>query len=181
MGKAKIIYTFEKSDDKTDFFEELVFGKMEIARLAFTNDETEAYQRCAYQLKQLCLGMEMPVSILMDIQETRETREQIKENILFSIKENVDYVTTSFIHSGKQARKVRELLNENGGTEISLIVKIEDGQENEEIDAILEAADGVMVESDPCMLKRTIMKKAFDARKILITTTQMLDFRVSSS
>ena len=50
-----------------------------------------------------------------------------------------------------------------------------------EMDAILEAADGVMVEHDPCILQREAMKKAYYARKMLITTTQMLDFRVGPS
>ena len=181
MGKAKIIYTLEESADKADIWEGLVWGGMEIARLSFTSGEMEAYKRSSCQLKQLCNGMEIPLSILMDVKGTDQTKEKMRENILFGIEENVDYVTVSFVHSGEEAGNVRKFLNENGGAHIGLIVKITDGQKMNEMDAILEAADGVMVEHDPCILQREAMKKAYYARKMLITTTQMLDFRVGPS
>lgn len=177
MGRAKMIYTLEESAGWLDVLEGFVLDEMEIARLFFASSEREAYRRLFDQVRQLGRKREVPFSILMDIKETNETKEKVQEDILFGIKEKVDYVTVSCIYSGKEVKNVRKLLDKNGGANIGLIVKIEEEQENYELDAILKMADGIMLENKPCVLQKEMMKKAYDAGKMMITTTQLLDFR----
>ena len=76
---------------------------------------------------------------------------------------------------------IRRLLNENGGSNITLIAKIENGKGIENLDSILEAADGIMIGKEVVpMLQKMIMKKVYESGKMLITETQMLDFHVDS-
>ena len=111
--------------------------------------------------------------------------ERDRQDILFGISENVNYVAASFIRSGKAVREIRELLDSNGGEHISIFPKIESSLGVENFDEILEESDGIMVargdlgiEIAPQLvpfIQKEIIAKCNAAYKPVITATQMLD------
>ncbi|MBR0410805.1 MAG: pyruvate kinase [Eubacterium sp.] len=111
--------------------------------------------------------------------------EKDKEDILFGIEQDVDFVAASFTRTAGDIHQLRGLLQENGGEKIRIIAKIENSQGVDNIDSIIEAADGIMIargdmgveipEEDVPVIQKEIIRKVFEAGKIVITATQMLD------
>ncbi len=116
--------------------------------------------------------------------------ERDKSDILFGIKNDVDFIAASFVRTKDDVWDLRRLLNENGGEEIKIISKIENMQGVENIDDIVAASDGIMVargdmgvELPYTMLpkiQKDIIKKCFRTGKYVITATQMLESMTKS-
>ena len=111
--------------------------------------------------------------------------EKDREDILFGIREGFDFIAASFTRSASDVEEIRALLRENGGDKINIIAKIENQQGVNNIDSIIEAADGIMIargdmgveiplEEVPVIQKKVIAK-VYQAGKQVITATQMLD------
>ena len=107
------------------------------------------------------------------------------EDIVFGIEQNVDFIAASFTRTADDIRKIREIMAKHDCDSIRIIAKIENMQGVENIDEIIEVADGIMVargdmgveiplEEVP-VLQKKIIKKCIAAGKIVITATQMLD------
>ena len=111
--------------------------------------------------------------------------ERDKEDIIFGIRQDFDFVAASFTRTARDIKQLRRLLKANGGENIRIIAKIENSQGINNIDSIIEAADGIMVargdmgvevpEEDVPVIQKVIIRKVFQAGKIVITATQMLD------
>ena len=71
--------------------------------------------------------------------------ERDRQDILFGLTENIDYIAASFIRDGESVRGIRELCRENGGEHVTIFPKIECALGVENFDEILEASDGIMV------------------------------------
>ena len=108
-----------------------------------------------------------------------------REDLLFGIQEDFDFVAASFTRTAEDVKEMRKLLDDNGGSSINIIAKIENQQGVDNIDAIIEEADGIMVargdmgveiplERVPIIQQR-IIEKVYQAGKVVITATQMLD------
>ena len=108
-----------------------------------------------------------------------------RQDILFGIEMDVDYVAASFVRSGADVKVLRSLLNENGGDRIKIISKIENTEGIENFKEILALSDGIMVargdmgvevdfEKLPGIQKKFI-KECCKAGKTVITATQMLE------
>ena len=67
------------------------------------------------------------------------------EDIAFATKMNVDYLALSFVSSVEDVLKVNDVLINLNNNHTSIIAKIENERALEEIDAIIENSDGVMV------------------------------------
>lgn len=115
---------------------------------------------------------------------------QDREDILFGIQNDVDYIAASFVRSAGDVEVIRKLLEDNGGSEIKIIAKIESTQGIENFEEILEAADGIMVargdmgvevayEKLPGIQKKFI-RRCVQSGKIVITATQMLESMTTS-
>ncbi|MDO5146123.1 MAG: pyruvate kinase [Eubacteriales bacterium] len=108
-----------------------------------------------------------------------------RQDILFGIREDIDFIAASFTRNAGDVRQIRQLLKKNGGEDIKIIAKVENAEGIENIDEIIEASDGVMVargdmgveipEEDVPILQKMIIQKVCSAGKIVITATQMLD------
>jgi pyruvate kinase len=107
-----------------------------------------------------------------------------KDDILFGIRMEYDFVALSFVRCADDVIAVRKLIEANNG-KMRIISKIENMQGIDNLDDILEVSDGIMVargdmgveipmEEVPILQKKMI-KKALAAGKIVITATQMLD------
>ena len=67
------------------------------------------------------------------------------EDLAFGLELGVDLVAVSFVQSATDLQRAREAARQAGRPALSLIAKIERPQAVDEIDAILDASDGVMV------------------------------------
>ena len=111
--------------------------------------------------------------------------ERDRQDILFGLTENIDYIAASFIRDGESVRGIRKLCRENGGEHVTIFPKIECALGVENFDEILEASDGIMVargdlgiEIKPELvphIQKEIIAKCNAAYKPVITATQMLD------
>ncbi len=116
--------------------------------------------------------------------------EKDKEDIIFAVENDVDYVAASFVRTKQDVIDLRKFLNYHGGHSVKIISKIENADGVEHFDEILEESDGIMVargdmgveveyEKLPGLQKRFI-KSCYGAGKIVITATQMLESMVHS-
>lgn len=107
------------------------------------------------------------------------------EDILFGIQEGFDFIAASFTRTAEDVKAIRKILVDNGGRGINIIAKIENQQGVDNIDSIIEVADGIMIargdmgveillEEVPIIQKK-IIGKVYTAGKQVITATQMLD------
>ncbi|HHW89435.1 MAG TPA: pyruvate kinase [Clostridiales bacterium] len=110
---------------------------------------------------------------------------QDEEDLIFGVKQDVDYIAMSFVRSADDVKEVRNLLNRNGGEDIEIIAKIENREGVNNIDEILRYSDGIMIargdmgveipfEQLPS-IQKNIIKKCYRAAKKVITATQMLE------
>ena len=107
-----------------------------------------------------------------------------KEDIRFGIRQGFDFIAASFVRTADCIKEIKAMLDEQGSS-MKVIAKIENAEGIENLDAIIEAADGIMVargdmgveipaEKVPHIQKK-IIRKCNEACKIVITATQMLD------
>ena len=108
-----------------------------------------------------------------------------REDILFGISQDVDFIAASFVQKKEDILQLRRLLEKNGGSDIKIIAKIENAQGVTNIDDIIEVSDGIMVargdmgveipyEEVP-VIQEKIIKKVYRTGKQVITATQMLE------
>ncbi len=114
-----------------------------------------------------------------------------KQDLRFGVTQGVDWISLSFVRQAEDIYTLKELLREEGAPELPVIAKIEKPQAIANLDAILDATDGVMVargdlgvemkaEKVPLLQKRII--KACNLRSIpVITATQMLESMITNS
>jgi pyruvate kinase len=125
-------------------------------------------------------GINIP-NISMDISSLTEKDCQ---DILFGIKNKVDFIGLSFIRNAEDVLRVRKILKENGAEDISLIAKIEKKEAVNNLKEIIETSDGIMIargdlgveiplENVP-LVQKDIIKKCNLLGKPVITATQML-------
>ena len=111
--------------------------------------------------------------------------EQDVLDIRFGIEHDFDYIAASFVRQGSDVVAIREVLHTYGGDNIRIIAKIENQEGVDNIDAILAAADGIMVARGDLgveipaakvpILQKQMIRKGLQAGKPVITATQMLD------
>ena len=64
--------------------------------------------------------------------------ERDRQDILFGLTQNIDYIAASFIRNGKAVEEIRELCLANGGEHVTIFPKIECALGVEKFDEILE-------------------------------------------
>jgi pyruvate kinase len=112
-----------------------------------------------------------------------------KEDIIFGIKQGVDFVALSFVRSATDIERARRFIR-TLGADTPIIAKIEKPEALQNLDEIISAADGVMVargdlgvelspEQVPLLQKR-IISACNKAEKPVITATQMLESMIET-
>ena len=118
--------------------------------------------------------------------------EKDKEDLLFGIANDIDYVALSFVRTADDIRHIREIIiaNIDKKKRLPIIAKIEKGEALQNIDEIIEEADAVMVArgdlgvecstEDVPLAQKMICKKANAAGKPVIIATQMLESMIEN-
>jgi len=111
-----------------------------------------------------------------------------KDDLLFAIGNEVDFIAQSFVRNKKDVLGVREFINQHKFN-CPLIAKIENRQGIQNIDDILDASDGIMIARGDMgvslpiyevpMIQKMIIKKCNKSKKLVITATQMLESMTS--
>jgi pyruvate kinase len=129
-------------------------------------------------------GINLPGVNLSTPALTRKDRDDLE----FGLQLDVDYVALSFVRRKEDVSELREILASRGRPDLPIIAKIEKPEAVEQLPAILEVADGVMVargdlgvevptEQVPT-LQKEIIRQANQMGRVVITATQMLESMV---
>ena len=130
-------------------------------------------------------GMNLPGMKL----STPSITEKDYRDLEFVIKHRVDYIALSFVRSAIEITKLKEWLDKKE-KQVPVIAKIEKKEAIDDFDAILKAADGIMIargdlgvelkpQSVPVIQKK-IIKRCNEEGKLVITATQMLESMINS-
>ena len=107
------------------------------------------------------------------------------EDIRFGVENDFDFIAASFVRRAADVEAVRAVLHECGGDDVKIIAKIENQEGVDNLDEILEVADGIMVARGDLgveipaarvpILQKQMIRKGLQQGKPVITATQMLD------
>lgn len=112
-----------------------------------------------------------------------------KENILFAIGKDIDFIAHSFVRNAADVKSIQDILDEHN-SEIKIISKIENQEGVDNIDEIIDASYGIMVargdlgievpmEKIPG-IQRMIIRKCIEKKKPVIVATQMLQSMIAN-
>ena len=106
-------------------------------------------------------------------------------DIRFGVENDFDFIAASFVRRPADVEAVRQVLHDCGGDNVKIIAKIENQEGIDNLDEILNAADGVMVARGDLgveipaakvpALQKQMIRMGLQAGKPVITATQMLD------
>ena len=107
------------------------------------------------------------------------------DDIRFGVENDFDFIAASFVRRAADVEAVRTVLRECGADDVKIIAKIENQEGVDDLDEILQAADGIMVARGDLgveipaarvpILQKQMIRKGLQAGKPVITATQMLD------
>lgn len=113
--------------------------------------------------------------------------EKDRKDLAFGVKQGVDFVALSFVRSAEDVQELRELLGKrgHGPDRIRIISKVEKPEAVANLEAIVEASDGIMVargdlgieipaERVP-LVQKDLIRRCLESAKPVIVATQMLD------
>jgi pyruvate kinase len=111
------------------------------------------------------------------------------EDLYFGIKQGVDYVAISFVRTDKDVRSVKDIIKKKGAF-IPVIAKLEKPEAIDNLEKIVDEADGLMVargdlgvemspEAVP-VIQKNIINSANKKGKPVITATQMLESMINN-
>lgn len=111
--------------------------------------------------------------------------EKDKNDVIFAATQDLDFVAASFVRRASDVLELRQILKDAGNESVQIIAKIENQEGVDNLEAILEVTDGIMVargdlgvevpaEEVP-MIQRRIIEACNAAGKVVVTATQMLE------
>ena len=107
--------------------------------------------------------------------------EQDKDDLLFGIRNGIDFVAASFVSRRQDVLDVRNFLDANGGQDIEIIAKIENQTGIDNVEEICEVCSGIMIgrvevpfAELPAIQKYLITKCRLLGKRV-ITATEMLE------
>ena len=116
--------------------------------------------------------------------------EQDKSDILFGIEHGVDFIAASFVSTKQDVLDIQKLLDENGGSDIEIIAKIENRSGVDNVTQICSACGGIMIARGdlgveiPYVEVPAVQKKLTRMCRLLgkrvITATEMLESMIQN-
>jgi len=115
--------------------------------------------------------------------------EKDEEDLRWALGVSVDFIALSFVRTGSDVDRVREIMREEG-VSLPVIAKIEKPQAIDNLDEVVQAFDGFMVargdlgvecplEQVPLLQKRVVEKARRNAKPVIVAT-QMLESMISN-
>jgi len=115
--------------------------------------------------------------------------EKDRNNIEYAIEKDIDFIAHSFVRNKQDVLDIRSILNA-ANSDIKIIAKIENQEGVDNIDEILEEADGIMIARGDLGIEvpqeripgiqRMLIRKSVMARKPVIVATQMLHTMINN-
>ena len=116
--------------------------------------------------------------------------EQDVADIRFAKENDVDFLAVSFVRSAEAVRDARQIIAEAGGHPMRIIAKIENQEGLDNLDEIIDAADGIMVargdlgvevefEQLPAA-QRDMVRRCVTAGKAVIVATHLLESMIDN-
>jgi pyruvate kinase len=160
-------------------------GRIELSALTVGNGSVECRVKRGGRITSH-KGLNLPGTAISAPTLTEKDRDDIR----FGVAHGVDYFALSFVRGPADIHAARQFLQGCGGDQ-PIIAKVERAEAVDSLDAILEAADGVMIargdlgvemgaEAVPLLQKRMIAA-ANRRRRVIITATQMLESMMTES
>ena len=113
-----------------------------------------------------------------------------KEDLLFGIEHDVDFIAASFVSTKDDVQAMRAFLDQNGGKDIEIIAKIENRAGVDNVAAICDVADGIMVArgdlgveipfAEVPAIQKLLMSKCRKLGKRVIVATEMLESMIQN-
>ncbi len=155
-------------------------GLMEIEVIEKGNDELTCKVingGVLYSRKSLAApGVDLNIPFISDID---------REDIIYACRHDGDYLAASFVQSAKDVLAIREILKEENREDMKIIAKIESQMGMNNLEEIVEVADGCMVArgdlgvevpmSDLPICQKKIVKLCRAHKKMCIVATEMLE------
>ena len=185
--KAKIIATLGNSTE--GLLEDIVAKGADAVLIdTYYGDAEECVSRIN-KIKELRENLDRNTAIIYDLDHIyAESKYKLikieEESVNFACQNDVDFIACPFVSNLDEIRKVKDILQANDKKDIGLIVKIDCKEAYENIDEIIQFADSIMINRDELgmelpyqnlpSIQKEIIRKANDATKEVILTTQML-------
>lgn len=186
IRNSKIIATLGDATDKV--LRKIVGGAADAVLIDSYYGNNEQNVERIEKVKSLREEVERDLAIIYDVDHiyAKNKYKLIRideENVNFACVNDVDFVACPFVGNLEEITKVKELIKSHGKN-IGIIVKIDckDGYDN--LDGILEIADVIMINRDELGvdisyedlpgIQKEIVRRANEAAKVVILTTQML-------
>jgi len=160
-------------------------GKIILRVKTATNDKIKATVVQGGELKER-KGVNIPGFEL----EFEGITKKDKKDLIFGIEQRVDYIALSFVRDAGDVLEAKRLIKPTLPN-CRIVAKIENQQAIKNIDAIIDAADGIMVArgdmgiSVPIhqvpIIQKRIIKKCNAAKRFVITATEMLEHMTTHS
>ena len=151
-------------------------------------DKTEDYLVCEIQ-NDATLGSRKSVNVPGVRINLPSLTEKDRTNILYAIEKDIDFIAHSFVRNKQDVLDIKEILDAHN-SDIRIVAKIENQEGVDNIDEILEVADGVMVARGDLGIEvpqeripgiqRQLIKKCILAKKPVIVATQMLHTMINN-
>jgi|TARA_B100001971_G_scaffold211899_1_gene240671 pyruvate kinase len=116
--------------------------------------------------------------------------DQDRQDILFAIEHDIDFVALSFVRNAEAVREARRVIEDAGGHHVRLIAKIENQEGIDNLDEIIEEADGIMVArgdlgvevefTELPVAQRNMVRKCAVVGKPVIVATHLLESMIEN-
>ena len=116
--------------------------------------------------------------------------ERDMNDLKFGASHDFDFIAASFVRSATDVTILRNFVEAIGWKDVKIISKIENTQGVDNIDDIIAASDGIMVARGDMgveidfqripAIQKMIIRKVYDAGKIVVTATQMLESMITN-
>lgn len=115
--------------------------------------------------------------------------EKDKRDLLFAIEHGANWIALSFVRSAKDVQALKQIVGEKNSY-LKVMAKIEKPEALTELDAIIDAADGIMIargdlavevpqEKMP-LIQKDIIKRCIAKAKPVVVATQMMDSMIEA-
>lgn len=198
LSRSQIIATIGPATKDFGMLRDIIAAGVDVARLNFSWGTYEEHALYVAELRKAGEELGKQVSIIQDLSgprvqnenghgfdatSTRVITEKDLQDLDFGLSQNVEYVCMSFVGNAHDVEDIRSEIAKRNGT-AKVIAKIERQEALDDLEAIVDAADAIMIgrgdlgQSIPLeklpFVEEEIILLCKKKKKPVITATQML-------